>query len=226
MKLEIISTFMEKKMSRLKEIRLELGFTQQELGEKIGVKWSKIKDIENNKQKISIDVADKIREFFSIDPWWLITGAGEKSIQVQQSDNNSDTIPIAKLSATASAGGGNHIEGIDVYDSGEVMHIDRGIFKTPPKGKLAMMKVDGYSMTPMLYPDSWLIFEEQKEFSKDGLYILNFDNTLIVKLLQADIISGTIDIISANKDYKSYNYNPNTSQVSFYIIGKVLRVIM
>ena len=213
-------------MNRLKKIRLEKGLTQQQLANMIGVKWSKIKDIENNKQKISIEVAEKIRELFSIDPWWLITGNGKKNTNVQQDNNNSDTIPIAKLSATAQAGGGNHIEGIDVYDSGEVMHIDRGIFKIPPKGKLAIMKVDGYSMTPMLYPDSWVIFEEQKEFTNDGLYVLNFDNTLMVKLLQADVITGTIDIISSNKDYKSYNYNPSTSQVAFHIIGKVLRVIM
>ncbi|EAK4864423.1 transcriptional regulator, partial [Campylobacter coli] len=79
---------------------------------------------------------------------------------------------------------------------------------------------------PMLLPDSWVIFEEIHEYQGDGLYILNFDNQLMVKLLQLDPISKVLDIISVNKDYKSYSLDLKDSQVEIIIQGKVLRSII
>lgn len=191
-----------------------------------GVRTDEELAIKLDTQKTNIDSwvkRDKIP-----DKWRLIMGqmSNEKSNFPQQSHNNPDTYAVSKISAKASAGGGNHLESLDVYDSGETMYIDRGLFERPPRGRLGIMQVDGYSMTPMLWHDNWVIFEEIERFTKDGLYILNFDNTLMVKLLQADLISGKIDIISSNKDYKSYTYDPKSDQTAFYIIGKVVRVIM
>ncbi|ELN5506878.1 helix-turn-helix transcriptional regulator, partial [Campylobacter coli] len=75
-------------------------------------------------------------------------------------------------------------------------------------------------------PDSWVIFEEVHEYQGDGLYILNFDNQLMVKLLQLDPISKILDIISVNKDYKSYSIDLKDSQIELIIQGKVLRSII
>ncbi|EIW2192513.1 helix-turn-helix transcriptional regulator, partial [Campylobacter coli] len=88
------------------------------------------------------------------------------------------------------------------------------------------IKVDGYSMVPMLLPDSWVVFEETHEYQGDGLYILNFDNQLMVKLLQLNPINKILDIISVNKDYKSYSIDLRDSQVEIIIQGKVLRSII
>lgn len=76
---ERISLRGEKGMSskRLKEVRKSLGLTQAQIAEKINEQWSKIKDIETGKQKISIEVAIKISEIFSINGWWLLTGNGQ-----------------------------------------------------------------------------------------------------------------------------------------------------
>lgn len=43
-------------------------------------------------------------------------------------------------------------------------------------GNIKAIRVDGYSMVPMLLPDSWVIFEERSEFKGDGLYIINYAN--------------------------------------------------
>lgn len=45
--------------------------------------------------------------------------------------------------------------------------------KTTPKNMKAI-KVDGYSMVPMLLPDSWVVFEETHKYQGDGLYIFKF----------------------------------------------------
>ncbi|HIC3266087.1 TPA: hypothetical protein ACW4U5_001781 [Campylobacter jejuni] len=58
------------------------------------------------------------------------------------------------------------------------------------------------------------------------MYILNFDNQLMVKLLQLDPISKVLDIISVNKDYTSYSLDLKDSQVELIIQGKVLRFII
>lgn len=74
-------------MNRLKEIRNKLGLTQQQLADEIGEKWHKIKDIETNKNKLSVNIADKIREKYSISFDWLLTGKGEMYLKDNSSQN-------------------------------------------------------------------------------------------------------------------------------------------
>jgi len=61
---------------RFKKAREYLGFTQQELAEKLGFKQFKIKDIEINKQKVSLEIAENMEINFSINSCWLLTGKG------------------------------------------------------------------------------------------------------------------------------------------------------
>ena len=66
---------------RLKSIRELLGLTQSEIGNVLGCKWFKIKDIEAEKQKLPIDMALDIEKKYSISFKWLLTGDGEKFIK-------------------------------------------------------------------------------------------------------------------------------------------------
>jgi phage repressor protein C with HTH and peptisase S24 domain len=145
--------------------------------------------------------------------------------RVNRPSNNTNIISIPKLSIKASAGYGNNLECIDTFKSGEVIHVDKSLFKTPPKN-IKAIQVDGYSMLPMLLPDSWVFFDETSSYCGEGLYVLNLDNELIVKLLQKNPINGIIKIISVNKNYESYEYDSNTSDVVFRIVGKVVRVMI
>lgn len=211
-------------MNRLKEIRAFLGLTQQEFADKIDEKLHKINDIERGKQKIGVDLAEKIQEKFPIDAWWLLTGKGSMHISgtnVTNMEPNSLSIPL--VSHSASAGRGNHIGGIQ-FEVVETMTISRTLFKTPPLSTVRIIKVDGYSMTPMLYPDSYCIFDECGEFKTDGLYIINYGNELMVKLLQLDP-DGNLHIKSTNQDYQSWIIK-ESDQTHCRIIGKVLRIII
>jgi len=88
------------------------------------------------------------------------------------------------------------------------------------------MQVDGYSIVPMIFPDSWVIFDNCKQFQGDGLYIINWDDCLMVKQVSATPKKGFIKIISANKDYQSWEFDLNDNQCSFVIFGKVIRTIL
>ncbi|EIM3697084.1 helix-turn-helix transcriptional regulator [Campylobacter coli] len=204
-----------------KQIREKLGLTQEQLGNKLNLTRQQIINIEKGKTPISkkyFDNISKLSKKFYIDK-------EENALNKDRNKQEINFYSIPKLNISASAGGGNELIGLEEYETGEMLELSKAFFKTTPKNVKAI-KVDGYSMIPMLLPDSWVIFEEIHEYQGDGLYILNFDNQLMVKLLQLDPISKILDIISVNKDYKSYSLDLKDSQVEIIIQGKVLRSII
>ncbi|MDN5070448.1 helix-turn-helix transcriptional regulator [Aliarcobacter butzleri] len=65
---------------RLKEIREDNKLTQKEFAECINLKQEKIRDIENSKAKVTVEIAIAIEDKFSINLRWLLSGRGDKSI--------------------------------------------------------------------------------------------------------------------------------------------------
>ncbi|EGO3084132.1 LexA family transcriptional regulator [Campylobacter coli] len=204
-----------------KQIREKLGLTQEQLGNKLNLTRQQIINIEKGKTPISkkyFDNISKLSKKFYIDK-------EENALNKDRNKQEINFYSIPKLNVSVSAGSGNELIGLEEYETGEMLELSKAFFKTTPKNVKAI-KVDGYSMVPMLLPDSWVVFEETHEYQGDGLYILNFDNQLMVKLLQLDPISKVLDIISVNKDYKSYSLDLKDSQVEIIIQGKVLRSII
>ncbi|EEP3724131.1 LexA family transcriptional regulator [Campylobacter jejuni] len=204
-----------------KQIREKLGLTQEQLGNKLNLTRQQIINIEKGKTPISKKYFDNISKLSKK----LYIDKEENALNKDRNKQEINFYSIPKLNISASAGGGNELIGLEEYETGEMLELSKAFFKTTPKNVKAI-KVDGYSMIPMLLPDSWVIFEEIHEYQGDGLYILNFDNQLMVKLLQLDPISKVLDIISVNKDYKSYSLDLKDSQVEIIIQGKVLRSII
>ena len=56
---------------RLKELRLQHGFSQEEIAEKIGVKRNTYSDWENGKCKPNYEKLEKIADFFGVSLDWL-----------------------------------------------------------------------------------------------------------------------------------------------------------
>jgi len=194
--------------------------------------------LDNWKSRDNIPIA-RLKEFarmLDVSLEWLETGEGEMhaykasivSDSISEYGINNITcienIPI--VSAKASAGNGNNVESIDVFDTDRYLTVDKSIFKTPPSNRLHAIQVDGYSMVPVLLPDSWVIFEDSNEYTGDGLYVLVFRNVLMVKLIEADPKSGSLWIKSANKDYDDWEYDPTQDQSTMKIVGRVVRCII
>lgn len=57
---------------RLKELRLQHGFSQEELSEQIGIKQSSYSDWENGKFKPNYEKLEKIADFFDVSLDWLV----------------------------------------------------------------------------------------------------------------------------------------------------------
>lgn len=128
-------------------------------------------------------------------------------------------------SVKASAGGGNELEGVRSYQTGELMPIAKAFFKVPPGKNLGSMEVEGESMTPMLRSGDWVIFREDGAFAGDGLYVVNFSDQLMVKILQLTP-RGMLKIVSVNPNFQSYEISLSETQEHFKIVGKVVKSIV
>ncbi|MGH1600925.1 LexA family transcriptional regulator [Campylobacter majalis] len=144
---------------------------------------------------------------------------------MQNDNTEQDGYWIKKLNQKVGAGTSVDITDIDVIDEDDRFFVPFAFFKTLMKNeKLRMAQVDGYSMVPMLHPDDWVIFEKTKEFRGDGLYIIMYNDNLMVKILQKTP-RGNLYIKSTNKDYESFELDEDTQECC-HIVGKVVKCII
>jgi len=195
-----------------RELRDSKGFTQKKAASLLGISVRQIGNIEKGTTPVKDIYVEKISTYGKPDvrDGWVMQHS---------------TIVIPALEIKASAGDGNNLESIDAFESYAKINVDKMLFKTAPTKNMRAIQVDGYSMAPMLMPDSWVIFELDRGYDGDGLYIINWRNVLMVKKVQLDMGTGKFNIISANPDYDSYSVDPDDQSV-FRIVGKVIRAII
>lgn len=169
----------------------------------------------------------------NIDSWVKRDKIPEKwELKIRQMHDNKSNSDDADLyfirkttSVKASAGGGNELEGVRSYQTGELMPIAKAFFKVPPGKNLNSMEVEGESMMPMLRSGDWVIFREDGAFTGDGLYVVNFSDQLMVKILQLTP-HGMLKIVSVNPNFQSYEISLAETQEHFKIVGKVVKSIV
>jgi len=225
--------------SRIKEARNRKDFTQKQLAELTGISRASIAQYEREIHFPDIENVVKLSQVLGIPEQDLIDPSKREQIakeeirkdpvryldEIEDAAMLKHAVTAEVMSVKAAAGIGNNLESIDEYSTGRKAVIDSIIFKATPKGPVKLMQVDGYSMVPMLYPDSWVLYEEANEYTVDGLYVINYANELMVKLLQYNPAKNTLEIISKNPEYKSWEVRPEDQNV-LRIVGKVLRCII
>ena len=229
---------------KIRALRSERGLSQGDLAKKSGVGKSSIQLYESGGGNITYANLQKLANALNVDTSYFsenlsVSPVRKSSVSLSVSrqlvQNNAkisdlsftddNAVFITALNSKVGAGESIDINGTQVCDTPTKMPFSLTLFKTPPRVKnLRCMQVSGYSMIPTLYPDSWVIFELGCEFLGDGLYVINFGDSLMVKLVQRSP-NGALDIISTNKEYKSYRIDAG-DETSIKIIGKVLRCII
>lgn len=210
-------------MSRFKEVRDFMGFSQQEFADKLEEKRHKIADIETGKQKVPIELAEKLEDIFHINPWWLLTGKGQMLLKennlVISNDNNYN---IDLLSVRAGAGEGIYNYVIETVDT---LSLDKSFFRTPINtSKVKGIQVDGDSMEPTLRDGDYVLIDENITFGVNGIYAIQLGGQILIKRLQFKM-DGTVLIISDNSKYQSETFNPIENQLPFQVLGlKVLSI--
>ena len=104
------------------------------------------------------------------------------------------------------------------------MLIPKNIFKTPKNEKnLRAVLVKGNSMQPRLNSGDWVIIDISSKFNGDDLYVINFRNIFMVKMLQIKP-NGNLFIKSLNPTFESFEITKENQEI-FDIVGKVIKTI-
>ena len=69
-------TLKNESAQRLKSVREYYKLTQSDFGDKIGLSWFQVRDLESGKKKLTPELAYEIERKYSVDFRWLLTGEG------------------------------------------------------------------------------------------------------------------------------------------------------
>ena len=244
-----------KKMSageRLKEARNKLRLSQAELGVPFEYAYSKVRDMESGKQKITMEIAAGFEDKFSISSSWLLSGTGEMFLPL-----SSDSFPastgdpvgsddllnrgMADMQTKGVAGG---MVRIPVYDArgdcgpGAINYHDqvdtwmsftpefaRATFGTVGKG-LKSLRASGNSMVPTINEGDMVVLDSSETtLTRDGsIYVLQMGGTTVVKRLQR-LPGNIVRVASDNAAGWSKDMSENEIEAEgLRIVGRVVFV--
>ncbi|HBF5857630.1 TPA: helix-turn-helix transcriptional regulator [Clostridioides difficile] len=69
---------------RIKEIREDINLSQQKFGEKLGVSWDVISNIDNNRVEVKTVFINHMCEVFNINKEWILAGTGDMYISAKE----------------------------------------------------------------------------------------------------------------------------------------------
>ena len=205
--------------NRIKELRRNLGLTQKEFSQKLGVTSRALQMWESGDIGLKESSKRTIESTFNVSPVWFRTGDGGMFLpspkrDAQQQDANI-AIPVYDL--TASAGYGAWVNGETIKYRLTFSAIDiKRLMGGNPK-HIYLLYVAGASMEPTLYNRDMIAIDVSKTEAVNGLYVVRIDNELYVKRIK--FTSKSAVLISDNPEYPpiTAQYNDN-----FELIGRVV----
>lgn len=193
---------------RIKQLRLQKGLTQEELGKYIGVQKSAIRKYEKgsvtNLKRSSIETLAKL---FNVTPSYLMCIDDDNNFENNMIDNKRVFPLLGSVKA-----GYDYLarENIISYIS-----IDKKI--SDPENYFAL-KVVGDSMQPVMYEDDIIVVHKQSDVESGQIAIVLVDGEegTVKKVIKHD---DYIELIAFNSYYPPRKLSKNDN---FKIIGKVV----
>jgi len=214
---------------RIKEIRKGGGYSQKEFAKIFGLKDAvTISRWENGYRKPEYDVLMQLTAKFNINLHWLLTGSG-KSVNLYDDTGNVGTIPeefkaVPCIDIYASAGGG-YIN-VPETENNYMLFRKEWLIKQVSSNldSLVIFTVEGDSMWPTLQSGDLIMIDKNiLNVEKEGIYVILYDDLLMVKRVQLIIEDRVekIKLISDNKLYESFTI-PVFGDENIKVIGKVV----
>ena len=207
-------------MNQKSSEKVDIDLLAQAFADVLHEKQAKIRDIETGKQKIPIELAIKIENFYNISFKWLLTGQGSMFIE-----NNSGTITTYELpvrgEVEASMGYGVTVYNENItstYNISKKFADDLGI--NPKTSEVIFARGD--SMETTIYGGDSIIIDLSKRNIHDGvIYCIKLDGEPLIKRLQR-LSPNKIGVVSDNPKYKMREVLLNNENLDgFDIIGEV-----
>lgn len=216
---------------RIKERRNEMGISQQQLANAVGIQQSAISQLEKgSSQKTSYvaAIADKL----GVNALWLETGKGPKYPENANKDDPLGLIPKASTSVVydlfdVRAACGNSLINPDhpeiiqriVMSSKTAQDLIGNLNRN---GSVKVILAVKDSMMPTINPNDLLFVDtDVPEYKGEGIYIILHGGELLCKRLS--LAGKTILVQSDNTKYAAWRWDEKPDETR--IVGKVLRAL-
>lgn len=198
---------------RIKIIRKQLGMSQTEFANDIGITQTSLSQLEGEKNGISYDVYKAIVAKFNIDPLWLMDGKGEMYIS-DDAKKKSGALPLVVQIAS------DEEENIVMVDRKAAAGYLQGQADPDYIAKLPSFRLPGFygktfrafeitgdSMLPGIHPGDMLVgsyVEELAHVKKGNVYIFVMHDGSIVAKRVFPLGNNVFELRSDNEVYESY----------------------
>lgn len=199
--------------ARISQVRSRI--TQGKFADSLGIHKNTLIRYEKEERLPDSEFLTRIYEIYGVDPTWLLTGESKIPTIGENLARSSDYVPLP-LYGTAT----NKIEEGGPFALRKSW-ITNQLCLEPED--LCLLYVEGESMKPTLSPGDIAMANLKDTIVRDGIYVVQIADALIIKRLQR--LSGSfIKVSSDNPAYESWKVNMSDLTQRLTIIGRVLRV--
>lgn len=198
-------------MNRIKMLREEFGFTQQELADKINGAKSTIAMYENEQRKPSLEVLIKLSEIFKCSIDYILCKTNKRT-----SDLSDETFFLCPVYGKISAGQPNWAEEcLDGY-----LPVDPNLMDIATPEECFFLKVDGESMNKVVRNGAYALIRKTDFVDNDEIAVVlvnGCDATLKKFSKEGDII-----VLSPESTDNSFKQQIYTKETPIKVIGKYI----
>ncbi|MBC29405.1 MAG: DNA-binding protein [Muricauda sp.] len=215
-------------LKRFVEIRRELGYTQTEFAELLGVS-NTTADIERGRTKLSGKVVTELLRQFKINPLWLFGESDEKYLETSKVSvipkvvtvDTSDQDNMVLVNAKAAAGYPQNITDTSWYRQLPAFDMPIPEFRN---ATYRGFQVEGDSMLPNLRPGDWVLaraIEHIDHVNANKMYVVVLQDSVMVKKIERRPNSNNITLVSLNEAYPPYDIKPFQIQEIWEVSSKL-----
>lgn len=194
---------------RLRHWRLEQGFTQGELGNRLGMTQSAISDLENGRRKISTGFLQRLCKHFNLEEDYFFQTVQEEDVEM---------VPLMEARPYCGMGGeetSGRIQGSHPFRSDFLAR------KGQPK-RMRLFRLVGDSMSPtLLEGDMVMVDLSQRHVASGRIYMIRIGPELAMKRLEHRP-GGVLLIKSDNRNYSDIVINTREEAEDVEVLGRMV----
>lgn len=215
-------------LKRFIEVRRDLGYTQTEFAELLGVS-NTTADIERGRTKLSGKVVTELLKQFKINPLWLFGENEAKHLETSNTSvipkvvtvDSSDQDNMVLVNAKAAAGYPQNIADTSWYQQLPAFDMPIPEFRN---ATYRGFQVEGDSMLPNLHSGEWVLaraIEHIDHVSVNKMYVVVLQDSVMVKKIERPPNSNHITLVSLNETYPPYDIKPFQIQEIWEVSSKL-----
>lgn len=215
-------------IKRFTDLRRELGFTQAEFAEKLGISQTTA-DIERGRTKLTGKVVMELLRSFKVNPLWLFGESDQKYLETTRVSvipkvitvDSSEKENIVLVNAKAAAGYPQNIQDTNWYRQLPAFDFPIPQFRN---ATYRGFQVEGDSMMPSLRSGDWVLgraIESWDDLNLSRIYVVVLQDAVLVKKIEKLPGTGRFRLISLNESYHPYEIKESQLQEVWEVSSKL-----